>query len=296
MKNFEISTDSTCDLYANEIKEFGIYVGHLNFVVTKMGNMTDCEDNFQNEQQYVDFYEQLKNGATSKTSILNLQAHIDLFTKMAKNGVKNAIHISQGRGLSPTIDNAKQAIEIVKKDYPDINYVAIDSNTTTVGEGMLVKVAVEMRDKNATMQETVDKINSLKDKIQHLIIVDDLNFLKRGGRISSAAAVFGTMLQVKPIIEMSKEGLLKVVRKEKGMRRAIKSIVEEAKEKYTFNDVNKYVIVHTNNTEAATILQNLIKEELGVLPDIRIMGPIIGSHVGPNAVAFAFISNQERPF
>lgn len=296
MNQFEISTDSTADLFADEIKKHNVFVGHLDFVVTDKGNMVEYKDDFESPEQYKNFYEILRKGAISKTSILNLQAHIDLFEDMASRGIKNAIHISQGRGLSPTVDNANQAINIVKEKYPDINYVAIDSNTTTCGEGMLVFAAIEMRDAGKSMQETIDHINSIKDHIQHLIIVDDLMFLKRGGRISSMAATFGTLLQVKPIIEMSKEGKLEVVRKEKGLRKAMKSIVDEAKQKFTFAPDKKYVIVHTDNAENAEILKQMIVAELGVEPEIRMMGPIVGSHVGPNALAFAFISNEERPF
>lgn len=296
MRNFEISADSTCDFYADEIKQSQIFVSPLDFVVTDKGNMIEYKDNFKTYQEYVDFYNLLKSGAVSKTSILNIQAHVDLFTEMAEKGIKNAIHISQGRGLSPTINNANTAINMVKEKYPDINYVAIDSNTTTVGEGMLVKLAIKFRDEGKTMQETVDYINSVKDHIQHFIIVDDLMFLKRGGRISTMAAAFGTLLQVKPIIEMSKESKLEVVRKEKGFRKALKSVVDEVKQKYTFSDDKLYTIVHTNNPEGAELFKNMIETELGVTPEIRIMGPVIGSHVGPNSLAFAFISNEERPF
>ena len=296
MKNFEVSADSTCDLYADEIKKAQIFVSPLDFVVTNKGNMIEYKDNFKNYQEYVDFYNLLKSGAVSKTSILNIQAHVDLFTEMAEKGIKNAIHISQGRGLSPTINNANTAIQMVKEKYPDINYVAIDSNTTTVGEGMLVKLAIKYRDEGKTMQETIDHINAVKDHIQHFIIVDDLMFLKRGGRISSMAAAFGTLLQVKPIIEMSKESKLEVVRKEKGFRKALKSVIEEIKQKYTFSDDKMYTIVHTNNPEGAEIFKNMIESEFGVTPEVRIMGPVIGSHVGPNSIAFGFISNEERPF
>jgi DegV family protein with EDD domain len=237
----------------------------------------------------------LRSGANSKTSILNVQAHVDLFTDMAKRGIKNAIHFTQTRGLSPTIDNANAAIEIVKKDYPDINYVAVSSNTTTVGEGIVVRVACRMRDEGKSMEETIAHINEIKDKIQHLVIVDDLQFLKRGGRISSVQATFGTILQVKPIIEMTKEGKLEVVRKERGIKKAMKSVVEEAG-KYGKNDDFMAVIAHTDNPEGAQELQDMMFEAYDYRPEIRIIGPIVGTHLGPNALALAFISATERPY
>lgn len=295
MRKFEISTDSTCDLYANEYEELGVYVGKLNYTIEENGVLNEYLDDFKNYDEYVDFYNRLRKGGVAKTTILNLQAHIDLFTEMAKNGVKNALHISQSKGLSPTIDNALKAIEIVKETYPDINYIAVESRTTTCAEGMLVKVAVEMRDSGATAETTAKFIEENKCKIQHFIVVEDLMYLKRGGRISGVSAAVGSLLKIKPIIEFTNEGKLEIVRKEMGTKKAFRSIIEEVKG-YTPNSQHfKCVIVHTDNLDGAKELQSLIKQELGYEPEIRIMGPIIGAHVGPNAVAFAFISNEKRP-
>lgn len=295
MRNFEISTDSNCDLYAEEIEKYEIYVGHLSYILSKGNEMTDNLDNFTQYSEYVDFYNKLRQGYIAKTSILSLQAHIDLFTEMAEKGIKNALHITQSKGLSPTIDNANKAIEIVKESYPDINYVTLQSNTTTCGEGMLVKVAIAMRDAGKTAEETRDYIESIKNNVQHIVMVDDLGFLKRGGRISGASAVIGTMLSIKPIIEFTKEGKLEVTRKEIGAKKGLAGMVNE----FTNHTLNKdypfAVIVHTNNEERAKILQTMLYEKTGVMAEIRIMGPIIGAHVGPGAVALTYISNQERP-
>ncbi len=294
MNNFEISADSTCDLYYDEAQNLQVTISPLDFVVTN-GGMVEYKDDFKTKQQYKDFYNLLRSGAISKTSILNLQSHIDLFESLAKKGVKNLLHFSQGKGLSPTIDNANKAIEEVKKTYSDINYIAIDSNTTTVGEGALVRIACTMRDNGTSLQDTADYINSIKDKIQHFIIVDDLQHLKRGGRVSSLQATFGTILQVKPIIEMSKAGKLEVVRKERGLKKAIKSVILEAKG-YTLHKDGHYIIVHTDNEDGANIFKEMLKTELNADAEIRVMGPIVGTHVGPNSLALCFISNEERPF
>ena len=295
MRNFEISTDSNCDLYADEIKKYEIYVGHLNYTMSKGDELTDNLDKFTQYSQYVDFYNRLRNGYIAKTSILSLQAHIDLFTEMAKKGIKNVLHISQSKGLSPTIDNANKAIEIVKESYPDINYIALQSNTTTIGEAMLVKVAISMRDAGKTAEETRDYINSIKNNVQHIVMVDDLGFLRRGGRISGTSAVIGSMLNIKPIIEFTKEGKLEVTRKEMGAKKALVGMINEFMS-HTLNKDYPYVmIVHTDNEERAKTLQTMLYEKTGVMAEIRIMGPIIGAHVGPGAVALGYISNQDRP-
>jgi len=298
MNNYVISTDSTSDFYAEEVEKLNLYVGRLNYSMTKKdGELIEYLDDFKSYDEYVAFYNELRAGVSSKTSILNLQAHIDLFTKMAEDGVKNAIHITQGMGLSPTVTNAEMAIEEVKKTYPDINYVAIESNTTTCAEGYLVQIAIALRDKGYTMEQTIEKINEFKTKNQHFIVVDDLNYMKRGGRISGVKAAIGTILRVKPIIEFTKEGKLEIVRKENGTKKAYKSIIQEIKANFTVNEeFNKVIIVHTDNTEGANLLSEMFELEFGIKPEIRIMGPIVGTHVGPNAVALTFLSNEERKY
>lgn len=295
MKKFTISTDSNCDLYADEIKELGIYVGHLNYTIEKNKHLDEFLDEFTERKQYLDFYNELRNGGVARTSILSLQAHIDLFTKMAEDGVKTALHIAQSAGLSPTIDNANKAIEIVKETHPDIDYKAIESSTTTIGEGMLVKLACRLRDEGKSRDEVLNVIEKEKRNIQHFVLVDDLMYLKRGGRISGPSAAIGTLLSIKPIIEFTKEGKLEVIRKEKGLKKALKSIVEEFP-KYGKSENFDIMIVHTDNEQLALTLQSMLNDAYGIKPEIRIMGPIIGAHVGPGAVAYAFLSASERPF
>ena len=295
MRNFEVSTDSTSDWYANEYEEYGVSVGRLDYIFDKNDVITEHLDDFKCYQDYVDFYNTIRSGAMPKTSILNVDAHVEMFKNLAQKGVKNVLHIAQSYGLSPTLDNANKAIEIVKEEFPDINFKAMESRTTTYAEGMLVKLACKLRDEGKTLDEALQILEDTKMKIQHFVIVDDLMYLKKGGRISGPKAVMGTLLNLKPIIEFSKEGKLEVVRKEFGTKKAMRSVIEEAK-KYTRNSLlPNGVIVHTDNEPLAKEMQALVKQAFGYEPEIRIIGPIIGSHLGPNCVAYAFISNEERP-
>ena len=295
MNKFEVSTDSTCDFYSNEIKSSNIFVVPLEYTMSLNDDLELEKDEYTSFDEYENFYERLRNGYLAKTSILSVNAHYEMFLEMAKKGIKKALHISQGYELSPTVDNANKAIEMLKEEYPTINYVAIESSTTTVAEGFLVKAAMRMRDEGKTLEETVEKINEIKHLIQHFIIANDLKFLARGGRISKSSANIGSFLQVKPIICFNKEGKLHILRKEIGIKKALNSIVNDFS-KYTLNKEFPYIaIVHTGNLTLARELQSLLKEKYGVEPEIRYMGPIIAAHVGPNGVAYAFISNETRP-
>ncbi len=294
MRKFEISTDSTSDFYLKEYEDMQVDFEPLDFILSKDNEIIEQKDNFKTIRQYYDFYKKLKEGYIAKTSILNLQAHVNLFTRIAKRGVKHLIHISQGYGLSPTLDNANKAIEIVKKDFPEIDFIAMEANSTTVGEGLIVKCAVCMRDEGKTMEEAFKKLNEIKKYTQHFIIVNDLKFLARSGRISNASASIGSILQVKPIIEFDKHGKLKVCKKEMGFKKALKSVVDEYSN-FTLNKEFPFIsIVHTDNETQAINLKKLLKEKYNIEAEIKIMGPIIGAHVGPNTVAYCFISNEER--
>lgn len=295
MNKFEVSTDSTCDLYANEIKELKLHFVPLTFTMEKNGKLEECLDNFKSYNDYVNYYNDLRAGGVSKTSMLNLASHIEHFTKMAEAGVKEAIHFTISYALSPTVDVARQAVKTVQETYPDFNCLCVESHTTTIGQGMLVRIACDMRDKGKTLQETFDYVENVKAKIQHFIIADSLMYLRRGGRVGSAKAIVGTMLNIKPILVFTKEGKLEKYKQASGMKTAIKTIVDEFP-KYTLNkDYQKIYIVHTDNLPMAQLLEKSLKEKYNVEVEIRIMGPVIGSHVGPNSLAYGFVSNEERP-
>lgn len=296
MNKFEISADSTCDLYASEYKQLNVFVAPLEYTMADGDNIVVEQDEYTKESQYIEFYEKLRKGFIAKTSILNVDSHIRLFTKMLDSGIRNILHISQGYGLSPTVDNANKAIEEVKKSYPNANIIAIESDTTTVGEGMVVRGACKLRDEGESLEEAVKQIEGFKHHIQHFVLVNDLKFLARGGRISKASASIGSMLQVKPILEFGRDGKLKVCRKEIGLKKAMNSIVSDYA-KFTRNEKFPFIyIVHTDNLPLAQQLQDMLAERYDVRPEIRIMGPIIGAHVGPGAVAYAFVSNEDRPY
>ena len=293
MNRFTLSTDSTCDLYHDFIVENDIKFVPLTFTMEKDGKMEDHLDNFTEYSQYVDFYNQLRAGGFSRTSMLNYESHYQHFLKMAEEGAEDVVHFTISSGLSPTKTVAAKAAADVKKDYPKFEVYVVDPLTATVGQGALVRIALEWRNAGKTAQETYDYVNSLRLHIQHFVVANDLYYLKRGGRVSGVSAAVGTMLNIKPILTFDCDGKLQVIDKVKGNKKAIAFI--KAKMEKEGPDENKYVfIVHTDNEPCAKELEEYVKERFGIQPFVSIMGPVIGSHVGPGAFALGYFSKSLR--
>jgi DegV family protein with EDD domain len=274
-------------------KENDVWCAPLTFTVEKEGKFTEHKDNFGSLEEYQAFYQSLREGSYSRTAMLNLADHIEHFTNMAKNGVTDCVHFTISYGLSPTVDVAKQAAKEVQKQYPNFRLYPIESRSATVGQGILVKLAIKARNEGQTAEQVSAYLEEAKMRLQHLIVANDLYYLKRGGRVSAVSAAVGTMLSVKPYIVMNGAGKLLVESKFAGFKKAFSYIIESM-ERLGIDDEEQVVVVHTDAAEKAEELAHKIYENFGIQPAIQIMGPVIGSHVGPGAVACAFLSKTPR--
>lgn len=293
MKLFDVSCDSTGDLKKEYREKRDIWFVPLTFNMEKDGNLEEGLDNFETEEEYVAFYEKVSAGYFPRTTKLNYEAHIEHFTKMAQAGVKDVLHFTISSGLANTITITTQAAADVKAKYPDFNVYAVDPLTATVGQGLLASIAADCRDKGMTAKDSYEYILGLRQNIQHCIIPNDLFYLKKGGRVSGASAAIGTMLNIKPMLMFDEEGKLKTVEKCKGMKKAFARVLW-CLEKAPVSELNAIVIVHTNNYKGAEELAAMVEQQTGVKPLVTIMGPVIGSHVGPGSVSCAWISTKTR--
>lgn len=293
MALFAVSTDSTCDLKKDYVKARDIWFVPLTFTMEKDGNVEESYDNFSTDAEYYEFYKKVRAGAFPRTAKLNYEAHIQHFTSLAQSGVKEVVHFMISSGLANTIDITRQAGEDMKKEYPDFTVYALDPLTATVGQGLLVSLACDCRDKGMTAKETYDYLMEVRNSIQHCIIPDNLFYLQKGGRVSAVSAIFGTMLSIKPMIVFDEDGKLKVVEKCKGMKKAFSRVLEHM-ELAPLNEDKKVIVVHTDNEKGASELAKLIEDKMRVKPQITVMGPVIGSHVGPNSVSCCWLSTKTR--
>lgn len=294
MKLFDVSSDSTCDLYKEYVEARGIWFAPLTFNMEKDGKQEEYLDNFSCYDEYVNFFKKVREGAFPRTAMLNYEAHLEHFTKMAEAGVKDVLHFSISSGLARTVSVAKEAAEEVKKQYPDFNLLSVDPLSATVGQGMLVSVAADWRDAGRTAQETYDYLMDLRNRMQYCIIPNDLFYLKKGGRVSGATAVVGTMLNIKPMLTFDSDGKLATIEKCRGMKKAFAYTLSQLEKAPLDEGLNKVVVVHTDSEALAVELADMIEERFGVRPEVVIMGPTIGAHVGPGSVSCAWASTVTR--
>lgn len=294
MKDFVISSDSTCDLYSDYVKEHDIRIVPLTYTMEKGGRLTESKDAFTDYSQYVDFYRELREGGFSRTSMLNYDHHFLHFQKLAEEGAENILHFSLSGGLSTTAQAAKDAAADVMEEYPDCKIYAVDSYAATIGQGALVKEAVRLRAEGKSAQEAYDAVKNMPFHIQYVIIANDLYYLKKGGRVSAFAAAAGTVLKIKPVLSFTNEGKLTVVEKCKGMKKAFAYALEKMKRFPPVEENRMIWIVHTDAEKEAEELRGMVEQAWGFRPEVTIMGPVIGSHVGPGSVSMIWKSKEER--
>lgn len=295
MEKFTLSTDSTCDLYLDFMRQNRIYCAPLTFTIEgNDGKMTDYLDKFETESEYIGFYNRLRGGAYSRTTKLNYQSHYDHFLRLAERGAKDVLHFTISSGLSSTKDIARQAADDIRKLFPDFNVLVVDPLTATVGQGALVTIAGEWRDSGKTARETYDYVLSLRQYIQHFIMADDLNYLCRGGRVSGMSAAIGGLLGIKPMLTFNREGKLEMLEKNRGLKKSLQSMISKMDTLPVDMALKRIYIVHTDNPTGAERLREKVLEKCGIEPHVSVMGPVIGSHLGPGGIGFGYISTKER--
>ena len=294
MTKFIVSTDSTADLYADYAAENDVRIAPLTFTIEKEGVVTEYLDNFTEYAQYRDFYAQLRDKALPRTAMLNYEAHMRHFRAIAESGAENVLHFTISSGLADTVYVARQAAADIRKEYPKFNCIPFDSLAATIGQGELVYEAVRLRDAGYTLEEAYEKIKDLPMHFQYLISADDLNFLQRGGRVGKVSAVFGTALQIKPVMTFTADGKLEVTAKVRRTRGVIQAAMEKM-DKFPPSEEGRMIhIVHTDAEEDALLLSQEIESKYGFRPEISIMGPVIGTHVGPGGVSVIWKSDSLR--
>lgn len=284
----KIITDSSCDLPREYVDDNNIEV--ISLVLNLNGQI--IKDDLGKTLSYKDFYQKMRDGATPTTSQVNAHEFEEAFIKHIKNG-DSIIYISISASLSGTFNSANIAKNNLLEEYPEAKIELVDSLSASIGQGLLVLKACEMRDNGASIEEIVEWIEENKRKVIHSILIDDLNHLKRGGRISGATATIGGLLNIKPSAYLDDEGKLAQGERIKGKKKALRFLANEVKERAIDSENEVLYICHGDCQEEAESLRDIIEQEVkfkNVI--INYVGNVIGAHTGPGALAVIFLGKN----
>ena len=283
-----IVTDSCCDLPLSYLKENNIDAPGLN--VNYKGSV--FEDDLGQTVKYDEFYKEVRNGELPSTSQINPSVFEDIFERYAKDNIP-VIYIGFSSALSGCVNSALIAKSTIEDKFNNADITVIDTKSASLGEGLIVHHAIEMLKSGCEKDDIVSWIENNKLKVNHWFTVDDLFHLKRGGRVSSTAAVIGTILNIKPVLHVDNEGRLIPVTKVKGRKKSITAMFEKLKEMIVNPESQTVFISHGDCIEDAEYLKGLILSEFKVKDVIiNYVGPGIGAHSGPGTLALFFIGNK----
>lgn len=288
MQNYDIFTDSSCDLDKETIEKYDLKVMQLEVTI-------DDKEPVHNRDIDIDnFYEQLSNGANAKTSAVTLGQFKDNM-KLSLEAGRDIIYLGFSSGLSATFNNGVMIINELREKYPDRKIIAIDTLCATGGQGLVVYYAAKLKEEGNSIEEVEEKVLAIKDRIQHQVKVNDLFFLKRGGRISATTAIAGSMLNIKPIITMDITGRLATIGKVRGRKAAISDLFKRMKANQKLDEIPYVFISHSACLEEAEKLEGMVKDEY---PNAEVtignIGPVIGAHTGPGTLVISYLSSENK--
>lgn len=288
--NTVILTDSSCDLPLEYIEENNIKFLSLTYNLS----YGSFPDDFGKTMSHEKFYNELRKGELSTTSQINAYSFRKCFEELIKEN-KSILYLGFSSVLSGCINSAEIAKNELLEEYPKADITIINTKSAAIGQGLLILKAVEMLKKGSSKEDIISWIETYKYNMNHWFIVDDLMYLKRGGRLSTFSSAIGTLMNVKPMLTLNNEGAIVNTANIRGRKKAIKSLLE-VYEKNRENFENETIgISHSDCLEDAQYLKELILEKYNI-KNILIgsIGPVIGSHTGPNALTLCFLGKKRE--
>lgn len=287
MRDYVIFVDSACDISCDLLNEWGVKYCSLSLVFSD-----DPKEYSDYEIPAADFYNRMRNGAQPKTSAANMGKFCDAFEQIVKDGY-DILYLGFSSGLSATVNFAREAAEEIMSQYEGCKITVVDSLCASAGYGLLLKLLVDNKNNGMGIDELAVFAEDTKLKVCHWFTVDDLKYLKAGGRISATTALLGGMLNIKPVMKMDNNGKLISVSKVRGRKAALKAIADLYAETALDKKDGVVFISHGDCIDDANLLADMIKENSGATVQITTyVGPVIGSHSGPGTLALFFLANE----
>lgn len=282
---FFIATDSTCDLTQEMLEEMDIRCAVLSYSVNgeEYGNDKAVDAKT--------FYDMMRNGAKTATSMINESDATDFLSELLSQG-KDVVFLAFASALSGTYNSFVNAAKYLNEKSKNKVYV-VDSQSASGGEGLFVTLVNEKRREGLTAEQTYNYALKLRGRVLHYFVVDDLKYLARGGRLSRGSAFLGTLLKIKPVLHVDEVGRLIPIKKAVGRKKSLKLLVDKMLERYNGESKTVY-ITHGDCYDDAKLVADEIIEKTGLSPVILPLGYVIGSHSGPGTVALFFTGDTRK--
>ena len=287
MNDYVIFTDSGCDLAPETLAKWGVRSRSLTFSFD--GGATAFTDE---EMPVSAFYAKMREGAIAKTAAVNVSAFTEAFEEELEKG-NDVLYLGFSSGLSTTFNSARIASEQLKEKYPDRKIIVVDTLAASAGQGLIVYLTVEEKKKGASIEEAAEFAKGLIPRMGIWFTVDDLQYLKRGGRVSPTAAFVGGVLGIKPVMHVDNEGKLIPMSKVRGRRAALQAMADQYGRLADLSVSAPVYISHGDCMGDVELLKKLLKEQhnadVEVVSDV---GPVIGAHSGPGTLALFFVGKE----
>ena len=289
MSDFVIITDSSADLAADLVRKLDVQVLPLGFVMEGK-TYHDYPDHRDMDPRV--FYDLLRKGELATTNAVNVAQYTEALEPLLQAG-RDVLILSFSSGLSTTYNSSRIAVEDLRERYPQRKLYTVDTLCASLGQGLLVWYAARQRDLGCSIEEVRDWVEDHKLNLCHQFTVDDLHFLKRGGRISAATAVVGSMLHIKPVLHVDNEGRLVNIDKARGRQASLKALVDQMAQTAIDPGSLTVFISHGDCLEDAQTVADMVRKRFGVEEIvINYVGPVIGAHSGPGTVALFYMGTE----
>ncbi|MCI1965003.1 MAG: DegV family protein [Oscillospiraceae bacterium] len=290
MNNYRIITDANTDFTQEQVDRLDLTVIPMSFTIGDTPLM-DYPD--ERELSSQEFYRRVSAGETSTTNQISIVTFMETFEPFLAAG-QDVLYLGFSSGLSGTYNNSVIAAKELSSKYPQRKIYAVDTLAASMGEGLLVYHAVIKKREGASIEEVKEWMEQNRNRLHHWFTVDDLNHLKRGGRISGASALVGTMLGIKPILHFDDEGHIILVEKIRGRKQSLDTLVRHMQKTSIDPDKQMIFISHGNSPEGCAYVEEKVKQQFGTTQiETAPIGPVIGAHSGPGTVALFYLG-QDR--
>ena len=285
MNKYLIFSDSSCDLNQSELENRGISVASLKFRFDG-----DAREYSNYDMPTKEFYDNMRAGKVAKTAATNTEDFISLFTPALKDGY-DVLYLGFSSGLSTTYNSARLAVAELISQFPERRIITVDTLAASAGVALLVDLVLQKQAEGASIDEAAAFAEENKLNIAHWFTVDDLVYLKRGGRVSPTVAFVGNLLGIKPILHVDNDGHLTSVTKARGRHASLVTMADKLGE--SILDGSRVYISHSDCLADAEKLASIIKDKYGYTTQlITDVGAVIGAHSGPGTLALFFVAKE----